>query len=848
MNDNDVSVDRKKKIASIVLVWMIAAAFLVIVVPMETPVVKAITHLDSAAAEDAAGLPYDIGPMFDGVVLWDPAVTHDITLDYTIQAGYELNVPAMGNPVNLPQLGRIIVETDGRLVTNADGSWMTKTTFTGPSAFMPFDGIYFYPGSEGNLFDVQIQNSINGAVFQPGSTLLSPGISDSAFVDNALFHLQADGVGGVTNIQVTFASNTYFDDSSASSSTLVSIANSQFNISDTNFISHAPGSPQLHINNADVTLDQCTFYNDNQAGNSIFIEGNSNGTYINDCDFFDGATGDYFINSEGNTFMIENTSFDDTGDPGSIEANEDLMGTPSHITILNPTGDGLSGFYDTSFDKSSMNATGGSSLTLQWYKNVQVIDPDLNPINNAPVWILDVFDNPASPASQITDITGWTRWFTVTDFVKTAGPVFTSYNPHNISAENATIKGYINPEETIDQSMENIVTVPFNPVPNNPPTVSNLPTPGGIQAGSISISFRLSDLDVGDDGNLSITVRFWDPITSAWKAATADPLSDMTNLNSGVDYTFIWVSNDVKDFAGKYHTDVKIEITPWDKAGPGTPLETGIFTVDNVLPQLLSAPVVTSITNTTAQIDWTVDENCDASVWYGLDPNLNMEQTGTTGSTTQTVTLTGLLPGRIYTFHINSTDMGGNVNSSDFAGSPYTFDTEIHIPLYTGWNMMSFQPILFDFSVTGALSTISGDYDAVQMYDPLDPTDPWKHYVDGKLFGNDLTDITTEGGIWILMNKDAVLIPDQAVPPVGSPAIQVGLEAGWNFIGYPSVTTRTVSNALSGVTFDMVQYYDSVAGKWEWSDGSSGGLLNMEVGKGYWIHVPSSQTWFINYL
>jgi len=341
---------------------------------------------------------------------------------------------------------------------------------------------------------------------------------------------------------------------------------------------------------------------------------------------------------------------------------------------------------------------------------------------------------------------------------------------------------------------------------------------------------------------MSITVEFWDPIDSAWVPATAHPSSGpSTYLNNDTLYTFVWNSRAIGNFQDKYSTDVKIKITPYDKAGPGIPSETLNFTVDNGPPILLSGPTVET-TNTTAFINWTVHEPANASVRYGFDGFLTNLATGSTSTTFQTVTLTGLRQGRTYTYTINSIDQYGN----RFSSALYTFDTKVHIQLYKGWNMISIPPHILDTSLKEVLAPIMGQYDAVQMYDILDP-DPWKHNRTGKPYGNDFDEIFPIFGLWIHMKNDALFILDHKVPSTGLQEIML-LTRGWNFVGYPSAQTRLIDNALAGVPYDMVQTYDTVTRQWLSYNGSSGSLTQMEMGRGYWIHATADHVWDVDYV
>jgi hypothetical protein len=75
----------------------------------------------------------------------------------------------------------------------------------------------------------------------------------------------------------------------------------------------------------------------------------------------------------------------------------------------------------------------------------------------------------------------------------------------------------------------------------------------------------------------------------------------------------------------------------------------------------------------------------------------------------------------------------------------------------------------------------------------------------------------------------------------------VGLEAGWNLVGYPSIQTRSVNDALAGVPYDMIQTYDAESGQWLSNNGTSGNLTQMEMGRGYWIHCTGSYSWQVAY-
>jgi hypothetical protein len=851
MNSKKNSGGKKGQITSFILMWIITSTFLVIVVPMNTQRVSGqVTHLGSCAAEDAAGLPYDIGPVGDGEVIWDPNEDHIITTNYLIEEDMTLNIPPLNYFMGEPEEHEISIvcnsfpfwiDVYGRLITNSDGNWLTKTFFNGTGLY-PYFGIRFNSGSEGRIYDSRITRALSGVVFLPGSKLISPGISESAFVDNINFGLKMDGALGYTNV-----TDTYFDDREPPQhSILMAISNGYLNLSDTQFLSHYAKHPAVNITNSTVYFSDSSFYNENKIGHSIFIQGDSNKTVLDHCYFMDGAVDNYYIRSEGVSFSIENCSFHTSdGAMSVIAADNKTTGVPSHVSIRNPTADGWPGFYDDTFDNSTVSATGNSSVSLKWFQNVYVEDPDGNPIENSAVLVKDRNGDPAEPSVKMSDTSGWAKWISCTELVKYES-ITTYFNPFNVSASNNSMMAYLNPQIDMTMSKESSIVVPFNPTPNSPPWISLIQTPSGIQSGPTSIQFMLEDTDVGDDGNISVIVEFWDPDALVWKPATAHSTSDPTDLlKSNHLYTFVWASNAPDDYPAKYSTEIKIRITPFDRIQQGTSDETGVFTVDNLLPELVSGPVVSALSDTSATIEWTMNQECTASVWYGLDGVKEHETIGNSGSVSQVVTLTGLSPGRVYTYFINSSDPEGNKYSSDPV--TYIFETKIHMQLLEGWNLISIAPFIQDPSIENVLDSINGKYNAVQWYNAQDPTDPWKHYVPGKPFGNDLAEIFPEMGLWIHMTEDAILVHDNIVPPKSHPPFQTLLVEGWNMVGYPSVTTRTVDEALGTVNYDLVKTYDPETGIWLTWTGDFGNLVNMELGWGYWIYVSSVQMWNVTY-
>lgn len=89
-------------------------------------------------------------------------------------------------------------------------------------------------------------------------------------------------------------------------------------------------------------------------------------------------------------------------------------------------------------------------------------------------------------------------------------------------------------------------------------------------------------------------------------------------------------------------------------------LSTAIVGVADRTPPVMSNIAVTSITNTTAVVDWTTDEAASSLVQYGLTDEYGLEQSDGTLVTTHTVSLTGLTGNTTYYFAVWSTDGTGN--------------------------------------------------------------------------------------------------------------------------------------------------------------------------------------------
>jgi hypothetical protein len=116
-----------------------------------------------------------------------------------------------------------------------------------------------------------------------------------------------------------------------------------------------------------------------------------------------------------------------------------------------------------------------------------------------------------------------------------------------------------------------------------------------------------------------------------------------------------------------------------------------------------------------------------------------------------------------------------------------------------------------------------------------------------KKSGADLTDIDHTMGLWVYMSQVSHLKTVGVVPE----STNINLYAGWNLVGYPSFTAKTVSNALSSISYDTVFTYDSsdTNDPWKYTTSYKASyfhdLSNMGIGSGYWVEISSGQSWLV---
>ena len=182
--------------------------------------------------------------------------------------------------------------------------------------------------------------------------------------------------------------------------------------------------------------------------------------------------------------------------------------------------------------------------------------------------------------------------------------------------------------------------------------------------------------------------------------------------------------------------------------------------------------------------------------------------------------------------------------TADFAVQIEVYPTQmIEIPLTIGWNLISFPLVQSNTSILAVLASIDGQWDTVKYYDTTDPMDPWKSYGLYRTPSmNDLQALDHTMGFWIRMTENSTLQINGELPAITN----ITLKAGWNLVGYASMTDRLASNALAGTGASIISVYDANQTSLI-RDETDLTNVTMRAGEGYWVYVPVDTVWTIDW-
>jgi hypothetical protein len=205
-----------------------------------------------------------------------------------------------------------------------------------------------------------------------------------------------------------------------------------------------------------------------------------------------------------------------------------------------------------------------------------------------------------------------------------------------------------------------------------------------------------------------------------------------------------------------------------------------------------------------------------------------------------TISCSGWLPGEFHTYYIHFQDAMGEWGDM---GSVLVMKqgNGFILPIQLGWNLISLPMVTASANIRDILAGIS--WDRAYIYDPQNPN-PWlSHGSTRPAEVNDFIAVDITMGIWVNVTSITVNHIDISG---GTPGVtQITLHAGWNLVGYSSMTNRLASNALAGTGADRIAVFNSTYPSLM-QDITDLSTVTMSAGNGYWVHVTADTVWTIN--
>ena len=117
----------------------------------------------------------------------------------------------------------------------------------------------------------------------------------------------------------------------------------------------------------------------------------------------------------------------------------------------------------------------------------------------------------------------------------------------------------------------------------------------------------------------------------------------------------------------------------------------------------------------------------------------------------------------------------------------------------------------------------------------------WSQYSsEGPSWLNTLDPLSLEMGLWISVIGGENVYLDLYGEEITSASVE--LRKGWNLVGNPSlIKSRTVSEALAGISWTMVQVCDTSR---PYDLRYVSGSEMISPGMGMWVHVSEDCTWY----
>lgn len=185
-----------------------------------------------------------------------------------------------------------------------------------------------------------------------------------------------------------------------------------------------------------------------------------------------------------------------------------------------------------------------------------------------------------------------------------------------------------------------------------------------------------------------------------------------------------------------------------------------------------------------------------------------------------------------------TTDAGWRIDDIRVIGN---IPDATQIPLSAGWNLVSIPAVQSNTSIGAVLSSIDGQWKYAMAYNASDHATPWEsNSVSRPNSTDDLLNIDHTKGIWLYVSGACNLSVEGTVPGT----VSIRLYAGWNLVGYPSLTPRSAVDTLPLDAVDMIAV-ENRTDPYRIRDTSDLASVTLETGHGYWVHSTFDTFWAI---
>jgi len=173
--------------------------------------------------------------------------------------------------------------------------------------------------------------------------------------------------------------------------------------------------------------------------------------------------------------------------------------------------------------------------------------------------------------------------------------------------------------------------------------------------------------------------------------------------------------------------------------------------------------------------------------------------------------------------------------------SPFEY-VEYELPLTMGWALFSIPVRQLNWSSQEVFADTVGGGDAIYTYNTTDTT--WWTDINWRPASlNDPMDVNHLRGYW-----GHIVVPGTTVTIKGdlfNSTLSIPLHAGWNMIGYPTMTSVDIATALAGTGYDLpVEGFNATH---PYRISPLADTYMMQPGEGYWVHVPADTIWTVDW-